>query len=140
MWPAGAVSSTMFLLLALVGCGSNGVGGATIEPSGEGRIGLHNESSREAWYAYTRRCGDRDWGEDELGPRLVVRPGQSAEWVETAGCYDLLVLTNPRVAPRYEARYERRQVLADEETAVAIADIDWSPGADVDPSPSGPMP
>src|SRR5262245_11585639 len=72
---------------------------------GEGPIARRTGALREAWYASTRRCGVRVWGEDELGPRVVVRPGQSATWSEMAGCYDLLVLTNPRVEPLFEARY-----------------------------------
>ena len=74
-----------------------------------------------------------------MGPTIVVRPGQSAGWVETAGCYDLLVLTNPRVDPRFEARYERRLVVADQQTTVAIADADWLPSVSAPTSPA-PMP
>lgn len=140
MRPDRLVFSTMVLALPLVGaCRSGGVPGA-VGPEGQGRLELRNASSREAWYAYTRRCGARVWGEDELGPRVVLRPGQRAEWAEMAGCYDLLVLTNPRVEPRYEARYGRRQVVADQETAVAIADDDWGPGDAVPASPPGPTP
>ena len=140
MWPAGLLSSTMVLALLILGaCRAEGLPGAA-EPEGEGRIALQNGSSREAWYAYSRRCGGRTWGEDELGPRVVLRPGQAAVWSEAAGCYDLLVLTNPRVEPRYEARYARRQVVAEQETAVAIADTDWDP-SEAAPAPTpGPTP
>jgi hypothetical protein len=55
------------------------------------------------------------------------------------GCYDLLVLTNPRIEPRLEARYERRLVVADQQTTIAIADADWGPSAAAPASP-GPMP
>ena len=139
MWPAGLVfSTTVVAFLSLTACRTDGLAGAA-EPVGQGEIALQNDSSREAWYAYTRRCGVGVWGEDELGPRVVLRPGQSAGWTETPGCYDLLVLTNPRVEPRFEARYERRQVVADETTPVAIADDDWSP-SDAEPAPApGPM-
>jgi hypothetical protein len=140
MWPAGLMSSTMAVAVLTLSACSDGLAGAVVEPEGRGQIALQNGSSREAWYAYTRRCGARLWGEDELGPRLVLRPGQSATWTETAGCYDLLVLTNPRVEPRYEARYQRRQVMADRETPIAIAEADWGP-SDASPTPTpGPMP
>jgi hypothetical protein len=141
MWPGGLVSSMMAVaLLTLSACRSDGLSGAAAEAEGQGQIALQNDSSREAWYAYTRRCGVGVWGEDELGPRVVLRPGQSATWTERAGCYDLLVLTNPRVVPRYEARYERRQVVADQGTPVAIADADWGPSDAAPPPAPGPMP
>ena len=140
MWPVGPVSSTMAVtLLTLIACRTDGLAGAA-EPVGLGEITLQNDSSREAWYAYTRRCGAGVWGEDELGPRVVLRPGQSAAWTETPGCYDLLVLTNPRVEPRFEARYERRQVVAEGETPVAIADEDWGPSNAEPVLAPGPMP
>ena len=140
MWSAGLVPCTLVVtLLALSGCRSAGTDGATTAPVGEGQIALNNGSLREAWYAYTRRCGVRVWGEDELGPRVVLHPGQSAAWPETAGCYDLLVLTNPRIEPRLEARYERRLVVADQQTTIAIADADWAPSAAAPASPV-PMP
>jgi hypothetical protein len=69
----------------------------------------------------------------------VLHPGQSAAWRETVGCYDLLVLTNPRIEPRLEARYERRLVVADQQTTIAIDDADWGPSAAAPASP-GPMP
>ena len=140
MWRAALVTSTLALALqAVCACRTEGLPGAA-EPDGEGQIALRNRSSREAWYAYSRRCGARTWGEDELGPRLVLRPGQSAAWGEAPGCYDLLVLTNPRVEPRYEARYPRRQVAAEQETAVAIADADWGPSDGAPAAPPGPIP
>ncbi|HET7241048.1 MAG TPA: hypothetical protein VFI77_07805 [Gemmatimonadales bacterium] len=141
MWSAVPVLGLMVLaLLSLGSCRSHGLTGAATEPEGEGQIALRNDSSREAWYAYTRRCGVSVWGEDELGPRVVLHPGQSTAWTEVVGCYDLLVLTNPRAEPRYEARYRRRQVVADQATGIAIADIDWGPST-ADPSlPPGPMP
>ncbi len=141
MCPAALVPSMMvFALVALGACNSDGLSGSTTEPSGEGQIALRNGSHREAWYAYTRRCGVRGWGEDELGPRVVLHPGQSAAWIEVAGCYDLLVLTNPRVEPRYEARYQGRQVVPDQEMAIAIADTDWGPSTADPASAPGPMP
>jgi hypothetical protein len=141
MWPAGLMSSTMAVaVLTLSACQADGLAGAVVEPEGRGQIVLQNASSREAWYAYTRRCGVTVWGEDELGPRLVLRPGQSAAWTETAGCYDLLLLTNPRVEPRYEARYERRQVVADRETSIAIAEDDWGPSVAAPAPAPGPLP
>jgi len=69
----------------------------------------------------------------------VLHPGQSAGWAERAGCYDLLVLSNPRVAPRFEARYPQQLVAAEQETAVEIADRDWTPLGD-DAYPPGPIP
>jgi hypothetical protein len=140
MRSAGAFPGILLLTLFLLsGCRSADQVGAATAPEGEGQIALHNGSSQAAWYAYTRRCGLRVWGEDELGPSVVVRPGQSAAWVETAGCYDLLLLTNPRVDPRFEARYERRLVVADQQTTVVIADADWGPSSAAPPSPA-PMP
>jgi hypothetical protein len=114
------------LVLTASGCTGGGTSGVVTGPAPEGRIALHNGSSREAWYAFTRRCGVAVWGEDELGPTVVLRPGQSAEWSEQEGCYDLLVLTDLRVTPRYQAVYQRRLVAAQQQTAVAIADADWS--------------
>ncbi len=138
MWSAGLVPCTLVVaLLALSGCRSAGTDGTATAPEGEGQIALNNDSLWEAWYAFTRRCGARVWGEDELGPRVVLHPGQSAAWPETAGCYDLLVLTNPRIEPRFEARYERRLVVADQQTIIAIADADWGPSA---PAPASPAP
>jgi hypothetical protein len=132
-------SRLLLAALLMSGCGADGAGGIGTAPEGEGRIALHNRSVRDAWYAYTRRCGVAVWGEDELGPAVVVRSGQSAAWSEQAGCYDLLVLTNPRVAPRYEARYDRRLVTAGQQTAVAIADDDWTEWAHDSTAPA-PMP
>ena len=141
MWSAVPVPSVMVLaLLSLGGCRSGGLTGAVTEPEGEGQIALRNGSTREAWFAYTRRCGVSIWGEDELGPRVVLRPGQSAAWTEVVGCYDLLVLTNPRIEPHYEARYRRREVVADQATAIAIADADWGPSTAAPSPPPGPMP
>ena len=141
MRPAVPVSSMMVLALLVPGaCRSDGLTGAATEPDGKGQIALRNDSSREAWYAYTRRCGVSGWGEDELGPRVVLHPRQSAAWTEVVGCYDLLVLTNPRVEPRYEARYQRRQVVADQATAIAIADTDWGPSTATPPPAPGPIP
>jgi hypothetical protein len=135
--------SVRFLpVLAVVGvtsCGATGPGGSVTGPELEGRIALHNGSTRDAWYAFTRRCGVAVWGEDELGPSVVLRPGQSAAWTERAGCYDLLVLSNPRVEPQFEAQYQQRLVVADQQTAIAIADQDWSPMAH-DPESAAPMP
>ena len=140
MWSAGPVPGILVMaFLALNGCRSVGTEGAATGPGGEGQIALNNDSLREAWYAYTRRCGASAWGEDELGPRIVLRPGQSTAWPETAGCYDLLVLTNPRVEPRFEARYDRREVVADQQTTIAIADTDWGPSSAAPSSPA-PMP
>jgi hypothetical protein len=125
MPPARAIHlAAMFAVVT--GCGSAGAAGTTMGPELEGQIALHNGSSRDAWYAYTRRCGVAVWGEDELGPTVVLHPGQSAAWTERAGCYDLLVLTDPRVEPRFEARYPDRLVTADERTPIAIADDDWT--------------
>jgi hypothetical protein len=112
--------------LAASGCGSDGISGVITGPELDGRIALHNDSSRDAWYAFTRRCGVVVWGEDELGPTVVLHPGQSATWSEQAGCYDLLVLTDLRLTPRFQAEYQRRLVTADEQTAVVIADADWT--------------
>jgi hypothetical protein len=120
-------SGVVWALVASSGCGSAGIGGIVTGPEAEGQIALHNSSLREAWYAFTRLCGVAVWGEDELGPTVVLRPGQSAAWTERAGCYDLLVLSNPRVEPRFEARYQQQLVAADQQTAVAIADADWIP-------------
>jgi hypothetical protein len=92
----------------------------------EGRVALHNQSSRDAWYAFTRRCGVAVWGEDELGPTVVLHPGGSADWSEQEGCYDILVLTDLRLEPRYRAEYPHRLVAARQQTAVAIADEDWT--------------
>ena len=140
MWSAVPVPGLMVVaLLSLGGCRSDGLTGAATEPEGEGQIALRNDSSREAWYAYSRRCGVSVWGEDELGPTVVLHPGQSAAWTEVVGCYDLLVLTNPRVEPRYEARY-RGQVEADQATAIAIADTDWGPSTSPPSPPPGPIP
>jgi hypothetical protein len=137
MWSAGPYPGILILaLLLLNGCGAADQQGTAAAPEGEGQIALHNGSSQAAWYAYTRRCGVRVWGEDELGPSVVVGPGQSAAWAETAGCYDLLLLTNPRVDPRFEARYERRLVVADQQTTVIIADADWGPSAAAPASPA----
>ena len=131
MWSAGLVPCTLVVaLLALSALPFGGYRRAPLpRPKAKGRSPCTTARSREAWYAYTRRCGVRVWGEDELGPRVVLHPGQSAAWPETAGCYDLLVLTNPRIEPRFEARYERRQVVADQQTTIAIADADWGPSA-----------
>jgi hypothetical protein len=114
------------MALASAGCGSNGTEGVVSGPGLEGQIVLHNGSSREAWYVFTRRCGITVWGEDELGPAVVLYPGQTSEWVEQEGCYDLLVLSNPRVEPRFEARYLRQVVTVEQQTAVAITDQDWA--------------
>ena len=125
MWSAGLVPCTLVVtLLALSGCRSAGTDGATTAPVGEGQIALNNGSLREAWYAYTRRCGVRVWGEDELGPRVVLHPGQSAAWPETVGCYDLLVLTNPRIEPRAvpPARQGERDVERAVEPARELSD------------------
>jgi hypothetical protein len=109
------------------GCGAPGTEGVVTGPELEGRIALHNGSSRDAWYAFTRRCGVAVWGEDELGPTVVLHPGQSADWSEQEGCYDVLVLTDLRLEPRYRAEYPRRLVAARQQMAVAIADPDWAP-------------
>jgi hypothetical protein len=116
----------VFAVVPASGCGSGGTAGVVTGPELEGQIALHNDSSRDAWYAFTRRCGAVVWGQDELGPTVVLHPGQSAVWTEQAGCYDLLVLTDLRVEPRFQAEYQRRLVAADAQTAVAIADADWT--------------
>ena len=125
----------VFAAATASGCGSGGMEGIVAGPELEGRIALRNDSSRHVWYAFTRRCGVAVWGEDELGPTVVLHPGQSATWSEQAGCYDLLVLTDLRVEPRYQAEYQRRRVAAGEQTAVAIADADWTltPGGPASP-------
>ena len=124
-----------FALVAAGSCRSSGGEGVVSGPVLEGQIALHNGSSREAWYAFTRRCGVSVWGEDELGPTVVLYPGQSAEWPEEEGCYDLLVLSNPRAEPRYEARYRQQLVAAEQQTAIAIAEQDWTLMPDGSPSP-----
>ena len=122
-------------VIAAAGCGSTGMEGVVSGPGLEGQIVLHNGSSREAWYAFTRRCGVAVWGEDELGPTVVLYPGRSAEWDEQEGCYDLLVLSNPRAESRFEARYRQQLVAAEQQTAIAIADQDWTLMPDSSPSP-----
>jgi hypothetical protein len=121
------------------GCGAGGAGGTVTGPEPSGRIALHNGSSRDAWYVFTRQCGAAAWGEDELGPMTVLRSGQSAAWAERAGCYDLLVLSNPRVLPRFEARYPQQLVAAEQQTVIDLADPDWAPMAE-GAYPPGPMP
>jgi hypothetical protein len=122
-------------IVAAGGCGSSEGEGVVSGPALEGEIVLHNGSSREAWYAFTRRCGVAVWGEDELGPTVVLYPGQTAEWVEQEGCYDMLVLSNPRAEPRFEARYRQQLVAAEQQTAIAIADQDWTQMPGGSPSP-----
>ena len=121
------------------GCGAGGAGGTVTSPAPTGQLALHNGSSRDAWYVFTRQCGAEVWGEDELGPMTVLRPGQSAAWVKRAGCYDLLVLSNPRVRPRFEARYPQQLVAAEQQTAIDLADQDWAPLAE-GTYPPGPIP
>jgi len=129
----------LFVAVPAAGCAAGGDGGIVSGEDSEGRMALYNTSSRDAWYAFTRQCGAAVWGEDELGPAVVVHPGQSAAWRERVGCYDLLVLSNPRVAPRFEARYPQQLVAPGRQTGVTLADQDWTPLA-VDAYPPGPSP
>ena len=131
----GHVLGGVLAMAAASGCGSSGTVGVVNGPAQEGRIALHNGSSRDAWYAFTRRCGVVVWGPDELGPTVVLRPGRSAVWTELAGCYDLLVVTDLRVEPRFQAEYQHRVVAADEQTAVDIAEADWALMPGGPPSP-----
>jgi hypothetical protein len=123
----------------VTGCGAPGPGATVTNPEPDGQIALRNGSSRDAWYVFTRRCGAEVWGEDELGPMTVLHPGQSAAWTEQTGCYDLLVLSNPRIVPRFEARYPQQLVAAEQQTAIDLADPDWSPLAE-GAYPPGPIP
>jgi hypothetical protein len=130
-----ALLGIVLMAVGASGCGGSGTGAVVTGPELPGRIALRNGSSRDAWYAFTRRCDAVVWGEDELGPTVVLHPGQAAEWSEEAGCYDLLVLTNLRVEPKFQAEYHDRLISADERTAVTIAEADWTPMPGGPPSP-----
>ena len=131
----GQVLAVVLAVVAAAGCGSGGSVGIVNGPEPEGRFALHNVSSRDAWYAFTRPCGVVVWGQDELGPTVVLHPGRSAAWTELAGCYDLLVLTDLRVEPRFQAEYQHRLVAADDQTTVDIAEADWTLMPGGPPSP-----
>jgi hypothetical protein len=51
-------------------------------------------------------------------------------WSERAGCYDLLALTDRRNQPRYQARFDGETVVANQLTALVIADDDWTEVSD----------
>lgn len=121
-----ALVALTFGSLATAACG----GGDSTGPSGATGFSITNGSNREAWYIYSRACGNQSWGDDELGTANILMPGESVSWGEAAGCYDLLALTSAGDAPRFEARYDGKTVSAGAATAVTIADGDWAEVSD----------
>jgi hypothetical protein len=125
-----AAAGLGILAVAATGCGGDsgsddsGTGPGPAVVSG---FEIVNASEREAWYMYSRACGTQDWGEDELGAANILYPGESVNWEENAGCYDVLALTSLGETPRYQELYEGRSVSAGEATEIDISDDDWTP-------------
>ena|SRR5688572_8581923 len=123
-----AAAALSLLAGATAGCGGGDGdnGGTGPSPSVTSGFEVVNGSHREAWYLYSRPCGSREWGEDELGLANILYPGESVDWEESAGCYDLLALTSLGDSPRYQALFEGKHVTGGETTRVGIAPGDWT--------------